>query len=426
MNRPLRATLVGGLTLSVLGSVLVASASASAGAGASAGAEAAAGPSTGTIVYLRDHDVWIARGDGSGARALTRDGTFAEPYGSPTQSDAGVVVATHTNRLVRMNQSGRVLGTLDPRPLPTSVGVAIDGTPAHAAISPDGRRIAYTFTKYLDPVGASPGYRSATGYTAADRLTDPAPHRTTYFWDPSWIGNGRTAQTGGYGSHVNLHDLGSEPKYWFGAESTDFGNTALSRDGRLLAGILGYDDTSTLAFMEVSGNATSGPPPAAPEALCGVGPALGITNPAWGPGSTLLWEESDGIWTHPDARRCGAVDSALLVRGGSEPHWSPASLSSPAPAPTPALRSTRRPDVTGKARVGKVLRATPGQWSPRASSVSYRWYRDARPITGGAGAKAARKVVRADRGHRLSVRVTARRPGYTAATRASAAVQVRR
>ena len=107
-----------------------------------------------------------------------------------------------------LTQSGRVLTTLDPKPLPTSVGISIDGNPVDAAISPDGARIAYTFTKYLTPSGASSGYRSATGYTAADRLTDPAPLRTTYFWSPSWVGNARTLQSGGYGSQVQLQDLG--------------------------------------------------------------------------------------------------------------------------------------------------------------------------------------------------------------------------
>ena len=175
--------------------------------------------------------------------------------------------------------------------------------------------------------------------------------------------------------------------------------------------------------MEVGGNATSGPPPPAPAALCGVGPALGITNPAWGPGSTLFWEESDGIWTHPDVRRCGAVDSVLLARGGSEPHWSPAPLSSPA---APTLRNTRRPSITGTARVGKVLRVTAGTWSPGGAKFAFRWYRDGRPVAGAAGSKASRKVVRADRGHALSVRVTARRTGYASATSRSAAVRVRR
>ena len=213
MHRPFRAALSGGLTLSLLGAVLVVGpADAVADPTPARWSTTAAVPSSGTIVYVRSHNVWIARGDGTGARALTRDGTFADPYGSPTQSDAGVVVATRIGRLVRMDQRGRLLNTLDPGSLPTSVGVAIDGTPAHAAISPDGRRIAYTFTKYLTPVGASPGYRSATGYTSAERLTDPRPHRTTYFWDPSWVGNGRTLQTGGFGAHVNLHDLGSAPR----------------------------------------------------------------------------------------------------------------------------------------------------------------------------------------------------------------------
>ncbi|KRF34457.1 hypothetical protein, partial [Nocardioides sp. Soil805] len=292
------------------------------------------GTSAGTIVYISGYNVWIARGDGTGARALTTDGSFAAPYGSPTQSDGGVVVATHSERLVRMTQSGRVLNVLDPPALPTSVGVAIDGTPVDAAISPDGTRIAYTFTKYLTPSGASSGFRSATGYTSADRLTDPVPLRTTYFWSPSWVGSSRTLQSGGYGSQVQIHDLGAEPVHWFDdgdiyVPSTDVGNTELSRDGRYLAAVRGYDETATVFWYAVNGNAISGAAPADPTPLCEIGPLTGITNPTWGPDSdSLAWQEPDGIWTRAGAGDC-TVPSSLILPGGSEPHWSSAPLSAP-------------------------------------------------------------------------------------------------
>lgn len=394
-----------------------------------------AGTAAGSIVYISNYNVWIARGDGSGARALTTDGSFAAPYGSPTQSDAGVVVATRSERIIRMNQSGRVLNVLDPPPLPTSVGVSIDGTPVDAAISPDGTRIAYTFTKYLTPIGASSGFRSATGYTAADALSDPTPLRSTYFWDPSWVGNARTLQTGGYGSQVMVHDLGAEPVHWFddadmSMPSTDVGNTDLSRNGQLLAAVRGYNESSTIYWYAVNGNATSGAPPADPTALCQIGPLNGITNPTWGPDSdSLAWQEPDGIWTRSGARDC-TVPSTLILPGGSEPHWSPAVLGEPEvitqPDPVTPLKNESRPVIKGKAKVGSKLKASTGSWSVSGLEFSYKWFRNGKKISGKAGKKKVHKVVRADRGKRLTVKVTARREGYGRQSVTSAPVKVKR
>ena len=46
-----------------------------------------------SIVYVKDANVWVARPDGSEARALTTDGTPQLPYGTPTQADDGTVLA---------------------------------------------------------------------------------------------------------------------------------------------------------------------------------------------------------------------------------------------------------------------------------------------------------------------------------------------
>lgn len=383
------------------------------------------GTSAGTITYIKNHNVWIARGDGSGARAVTTNGSYAAPYGSPSQSDNGVVVATHGTDIVRMKQSGVVLNRLDPKPLPTSVGVSIDGSPVDAAISPNGVRIAYTFTKYLTPSGASSGFRSATGYTAADRLTDPAPHRSTYFWSPSWVGNSRTLQSGGYGSQIQIQDLGSNAVHWFDdsdiyAPSTDLGNAELSRDGKSLAAVRGYGDDAAIYWYAVNGNAQSGPAPADPTPLCQIGPAAGITNPTWAPDSdSLAWEESDGIWTRRDARDC-STPSTLILRGGSQPHWSPAPLSA---ATARVLKNIKAPTLRGTARVGRTLKASVGTWSPSGLRYDIRWLRNGTAIKKGG---LSYRITRADRGKKLSLRVTASKSGYPSKTASSRAVRVKR
>lgn len=69
----------------------------------------------------------------------------------------------------------------------------------------------------------------------------------------------------------------------------------------------------------------------------------------------------------------------------------------------------RPPKVQGKAVVGGTLTGTPGTWDKRGITFTYQWLRDGEPI-----ADATRKTLRltpADIGHRMSVRVTASRPG---------------
>ena len=75
---------------------------------------------------------------------------------------------------------------------------------------------------------------------------------------------------------------------------------------------------------------------------------------------------------------------------------------------------TGLPHLLGKLRVGRTLRALPQTSSPAASTVRYRWLRNGVPIKGRAGKQAAYRLVNADRGKRISVRVVVLRPGYTA------------
>lgn len=86
------------------------------------------------------------------------------------------------------------------------------------------------------------------------------------------------------------------------------------------------------------------------------------------------------------------------------------------------LTVTSVPRVVGKLKVGKALHAVPPSCSPVATGVRYRWMRNGVPIKGSAAKQAQYKLVRADRGKHVSVRITVSRPGYddnvTVATRA--------
>ena len=71
--------------------------------------------------------------------------------------------------------------------------------------------------------------------------------------------------------------------------------------------------------------------------------------------------------------------------------------------------SVRAPKVRGKAAVGGTLTGTPGTWDKDDVTFTYQWLRDGEPVAG--ATRQTLRVTTADVGHRLSVRVTAARPG---------------
>lgn len=75
------------------------------------------------------------------------------------------------------------------------------------------------------------------------------------------------------------------------------------------------------------------------------------------------------------------------------------------------------PVISGAAKVGQVLQASAGAWTPAGVSLTYRWYRGATAL---AATGASYAVQSADLGSRLSVRVTGSAVGYTSAALDSA------
>lgn len=307
---------------------------------------------TGTIVFIKDRDVWIARGDGSGARRLTRDGTGKRPYRSPSEADDGIIAAARGTEIVRMNQAGKVLNRIDPPRLTNSAGQPMDGTVNEVAISPDGKRIAYSYVRYSCVDGGDCLVRYVTGYTLATKLKKAG--RPTYFHDAAWVGDHRTLQTGGYGSQVMVHDTDMAPVHWFDDSDyagvgfdTDLADGDLSPDGGWLAEIRGFGDTSAVAWFQVTGDATSGPPPTYPEIVCLTGGEPKHASPTWSPDSTALaWAAKDGIWVQRAAAAtdCGGdVDAELAIKGGSAPDWSSAPLRKTRARTVQALRESVLP-----------------------------------------------------------------------------------
>jgi hypothetical protein len=108
----------------------------------------------------------------------------------------------------------------------------------------------------------------------------------------------------------------------------------------------------------------------------------------------------------------GVLGKTLTVTVTATSGGKTASATSPATAPitTGPVPNRTLPTITGVARVGDQLTATPGTWGSDAPSFAYRWLADGVTV---AGATAATFTpTSAELGKRLSVVVTASQTGY--------------
>ncbi|NHC14755.1 choice-of-anchor M domain-containing protein [Motilibacter deserti] len=135
-------------------------------------------------------------------------------------------------------------------------------------------------------------------------------------------------------------------------------------------------------------------------------------------GRTLPAKSASRLLAKADLGQRVACRATATSAGGSVASASAAMLVKPA-----ALRALRSPVAMGAAVVGRTLHATPGRWSPVPRAHSYRWLRDGRAIS--QATKATYRLVPADRGHRISVRVTVTRKGSSPGRAVSAARTVK-
>ena len=88
---------------------------------------------------------------------------------------------------------------------------------------------------------------------------------------------------------------------------------------------------------------------------------------------------------------------------------------------TPAAFVVGSPTVSGTAVVGQLLTVVPGTWSPQPA-FSYQWLRNGKPISKAKGA--TYKLVAADLGKKITVKLTATKAGYATAVKTTSALLV--
>lgn len=75
------------------------------------------------------------------------------------------------------------------------------------------------------------------------------------------------------------------------------------------------------------------------------------------------------------------------------------------------LKVSKKPTLSGKKIVGKTVKASSGAYSPIAEKVTYQWQRSGKNIKG--ATKSGYRVTKADKGKKLTVKVSAIKKGYT-------------
>jgi len=177
----------------------------------------------------------------------------------------------------------------------------------------------------------------------------------------------------------------------------------------------------------VAAGALTAPTPAI-SGTAKVGSRLTAAAGSWGPAPVTLAYQ----WLRSGAAIPGATASSYVLGPadlgktitvrvtGSKAGYSTLAKTSAATAAVAAGTLTApTPTITGTKKVGSTLTAKPGAWGPAPVTLKYQWYRGATAITG--ATTAGYKLVRADAGATLKVRVTGSKAGYTSVAKYSAA-----
>ena len=304
-----------------------------------------AGAQASSIVYIKRGDVWLAKSNGRGQRAITKDGTPRRPYRSPAYSDKGVITAVKGRRDIHFfNRRGKRLRRkrdLSGGPTPPYDSVIIDH-----AISPNGRRLASTLWVTTRSASPRPGEPSGTDYGTSvwySRARDGRLQGTTDdAQNATWVTNSRPVVFAPYVYHsadawiVNLANPNS-PSQWFQDRATvnvlDPSDGEPLNDGELtraqdkIAVVRGPSTTASSAPTMVRVYAVSSLSQR-PTERCDLrsAPNTRIEGPSWSPdGKRLLWGERNGIWVSPIAGGTGDCGAAprRLIPGASQPDWGP-------------------------------------------------------------------------------------------------------
>lgn len=88
-------------------------------------------------------------------------------------------------------------------------------------------------------------------------------------------------------------------------------------------------------------------------------------------------------------------------------------------AVAPGVFRNVTPTIAGSAKVGQTLTANPGNWGVSGVTFTYKWYRNGATISG--ATQASYRLTSADKGKKITVKVTGKASRYYTATKTSRA-----
>ena len=122
-------------------------------------------------------------------------------------------------------------------------------------------------------------------------------------------------------------------------------------------------------------------------------------------------------------QKTDAGDSITVTVSGTAYAFDDASRSSDAVTIQNIFLKSPNPTIVGKAVVGKKLTAKAGSWKPSSAKFTAQWFRNGTAIVG--ATKSNYVLVKADRGTKITVAVTAKKSTYSTLTRVSKALTVK-
>lgn len=300
-----------------------------------------------SLAYVKAGDIHLSTTDGSRQYQVTFDGG----YSSVSQADDGRMVALRGDRIRHLERDGRVIADIaTPVSTTSDPNMSFRG-PFDPAISPDGKRVAYTY--YWQYIGEDPYCNPrnncyvkrlyhGTGFTAPDRLTawdEPGFLRRSGWKDAHWVDNDQVLLSDPYilpNEDVVLWNPSDADslRRWFQDQQYggEVGDAVISRDRSAMATIT--SGQRRMSVLRSEGLFYPGYPVRCFEASVeDQGADAKISSPTLSAnGTRLFWAEGDGIHaaTLPKftVDGCGQLTDggALLIGGASGPAWGPADV----------------------------------------------------------------------------------------------------